>query len=138
MGKVRKKITRAMKIKAIADEAARVKGWKEEAARLIDIIDRDDAEAKLVAAAKQVVPDDADEGSHLDLCDLLSEAAVRDERFCTSAYYVEWERNVAEPELRNKGYIPVGWRNGDADSFGPLVRLVDLVKDGIRQTYFYG
>lgn len=58
--------------------------------------------------------------------------------FCSSRYYWRWEDEVAAPKLRELGYEVKRWWSTDSDSFGPLVRAVELVKDGVSQTYYYG
>lgn len=77
----------------------------------------------------------SDEG---DLWDLLPDEVSNHPACCDSVRYLEWERQIATPALRALGYEPRNWRTTDGDSFGPLVRAVDLTKDGKTRTYSYG
>lgn len=52
--------------------------------------------------------------------------------------YWRWEKEIATPALEALGYRVSGWSTGDGDSFGPLVRTVQLTKDGVTKTYSYG
>lgn len=73
-----------------------------------------------------------------DLLDLLpSEIANHPDCF-DSRRYGEWEDNIATPWLNAHGYKVISWWTEDGDSFGPLVRAVEIEKDGTRATYFYG
>ena len=74
----------------------------------------------------------------LDLADLLPEDVFNDPRCFDSHGYFDWEREVAAPLLEAKGFKVCRWWSEDEDSFGPLVRAVELEKDGKRQRYFYG
>lgn len=148
MAKVRKRLTRKDKIEQAAEAARvakaqakadasdrqkRIAEMRAEAEAFQRQVDQATADRKAVTEAQWA--EDRDGG---DLFDLLSGAATADRRCCSSADYGEWEKLVAEPELRAAGYIPFRWRSTDRDSFGPLVRAVDLVKDGVRRTYTYG
>ena len=67
----------------------------------------------------------------------LEESEVSMEDYCGSSY-LRWEEKVATPKLRALGYEVMRWRSADSDSFGPLVRAVDVKKDGAKRTLFYG
>lgn len=73
-----------------------------------------------------------------NLFDILSEDAANHPACCDSRRYREWETTVVEPELSKLGFSAKNWRTTDGDSFGPLVRAVDLTRDGKTETYFYG
>ena len=57
---------------------------------------------------------------------------------CFSSQYWEWEQNVAEPELNDRGYSVVEWIHGERDSFGPLSRVAVVLKDGVESRLVYG
>lgn len=143
MPKKRKKLTRKDKIALSREQAAkekaagkaksdRLEALRKEALAQEKANQQADADRKVIQAAAVSTDEDG------DLLDIISTEATNDPRFCSSAFYAEWEKNVAEPELRKAGYIPTRWRTADGDSFGPLIRVVDLVKDGVRRTYYYG
>lgn len=74
-----------------------------------------------------------------DLWDLLPDSVTNHPDCCHSARYDRWEREIATPALRALGYEPANWRSVDGDSFGPLVRAVDLSHNGgPAATYTYG
>ena len=75
--------------------------------------------------------------TEIDLCDLLPKETEHPLCF-DSVGYSQWETEIAEPALRALGYDVKGWRMLDGDSFGPLVRGVTLIKDGVRHKAFYG
>lgn len=52
--------------------------------------------------------------------------------------YTRWEDEIATPALIALGYSVRQWWSADGDSFGPLVRAVEVVKDGVKKTYTYG
>ena len=81
-----------------------------------------------------VAQDDEEHG----LEDLLPENVWEDPRCYTSHYYHEWEREVATPALEALGYMVGLWWTTDGDSFGPLVRCVELTKDGKKELWYYG
>lgn len=72
-----------------------------------------------------------------DLLDVIGPATAKDNRFCGTKY-VEWEKEVAEPILKSFGYRILQWFNAETDSFGPLMRAVDVERDGTKQTFYYG
>lgn len=74
----------------------------------------------------------------LNLLDLLPDEITNHPDCFDSRNYDRWELEIATPALRAMGYEPSRWRTTDGDSFGPLVRAVDLTKNGARKTYFYG
>lgn len=78
------------------------------------------------------------EAAEKDLLDLLPDEITNHPDCFHSTFYDRWEREIATPALRALGYEPSGWRTTDGDSFGPLVRAVDLSKDGKTESYFYG
>jgi hypothetical protein len=80
----------------------------------------------------------SDEADDLDLMQLLPDEVLNHPDFGSSRNYQRWEEDLAAPALRAQGFEPSNWRTTDGDSFGPLVRAVDLTKNGITQTYFYG
>lgn len=55
-----------------------------------------------------------------------------------STHYARWERNIAEPALKEAGYEVLQWFSIDEDSFGPLVRGCLLRKDHLSEAFFYG
>lgn len=73
-----------------------------------------------------------------DLADLLGNEPFNHKDCFDSSRYRDWERNIAEPLLSEKGYEVLRWWSSDEDSFGPLVRCVEVRKDGKSETYFYG
>lgn len=82
--------------------------------------------------------DTKDEDDALDLLGLLPEDVVN-HKWCFDSYrYADWEWEIATPALLAMGFRVGRWRTTDGDSFGPLVRAVDLTKDGVRKTYVYG
>lgn len=52
--------------------------------------------------------------------------------------YLDWERDVANPALEKDGYKVIAWLNGEADSFGPLIRYCIAKKDGQKFRFLYG
>lgn len=52
--------------------------------------------------------------------------------------YWKWEETIATPRLIELGYIVIRWWSPNYDSFGPLVRGVDVEKDGVKYTLTYG
>jgi hypothetical protein len=74
----------------------------------------------------------------VDLTELIGEEPFNDPRCFDSQRYREWEREVAEPMLRARGYEVLRWWSSDEDSFGPLVRCVEVRRDGVSKTYYYG
>lgn len=74
----------------------------------------------------------------LDLLDLLPEEIANHPACFDSMRYREWEEEIAAPALLNRGYVASNWRTLDGDSFGPLVRAVDLTRRGETKTYTYG
>lgn len=52
--------------------------------------------------------------------------------------YYDWEQKTATPKLESLGYTNVRFSNGEADSFGPLTRIVEATKDGKRTYFIYG
>lgn len=53
-------------------------------------------------------------------------------------FYWDWEKDVATPALQALGFKVIRWYDGERDSFGPLSRVVELEKDGIKSTMWYG
>jgi hypothetical protein len=53
-------------------------------------------------------------------------------------FYWHWETKVATPRLQELGYKVLGWFDGERDSFGPLIRYVTVVKDGVKSELWYG
>lgn len=74
----------------------------------------------------------------LDLGLLVPEAAFEDPRCFDSHRYWEWEQEVATPHIIAAGFTIERWYSLEADSFGPLIRAVDVKKDDVLTTYFYG
>lgn len=66
----------------------------------------------------------------LDLADVIGAKPYEDPRAFDSIEYATWEAEVATPALEALGYKVRGWRTTDGDSFGPLVRMVTVEKDG--------
>ena len=60
--------------------------------------------------------------------------------YCQSGGWWNWEEKIATPRLKELGYTttPRGWWSADSDSFGPLVRAVEVQKDGISKILYYG
>lgn len=73
-----------------------------------------------------------------DLGEILPAEAFDHPDCFDSHEYASWEREVAAPLLRAQGYEVVRWFSGDEDSFGPLVRCVELLRDGETTTWCYG
>lgn len=73
-----------------------------------------------------------------DLLCLLPDEIANHPACFDSKRYREWEDEIAYPALLNRGYVATNWRTTDGDSFGPLVRAVDLTKNGKTETYYYG
>lgn len=59
---------------------------------------------------------------YADLGSIIPDRCFKDPRFCAQPGFDEWEREVAEPQLRKKGWTVLSWHTGDGDSFGPLSR----------------
>ena len=57
--------------------------------------------------------------------------------YCGRDYW-KWEEQIAQPRLEALGFTVNRWYTIDGDSFGPLVRGVNVVKDGDKQTLSYG
>lgn len=73
-----------------------------------------------------------------DLFEILPDKLGDHIDYCSSSGYLNWESNIARPELERLGYSVIGWRTGDGDSFGPLTRVVTIEKNGIREQFIYG
>lgn len=73
-----------------------------------------------------------------DLGELLTDELFNHPDCFSSSGYSNWEREVATPALEALGYQVGRWWNEDGDSFGPLVRAVELTKDGVAEIYTYG
>ncbi len=52
--------------------------------------------------------------------------------------YGQWETFVAAKALDELGYEVMRWYTIEKDSFGPLIRGVDVKKANVRQTFWYG
>ena len=77
-------------------------------------------------------------GEGNDLGVIIPDALFSHPHCYSSKHYSQWEKEIAEPFLIEKGYKVLKWYSTDEDSFGPLVRAVDTEKEGIKQTFFYG
>jgi hypothetical protein len=53
-------------------------------------------------------------------------------------WYWNWEDETAKQALEKLGYKVIRWYSSDSDSFGPLVRVVVVEKDGIKSEMWYG
>lgn len=52
--------------------------------------------------------------------------------------FLDWEKEIALPALEAAGYSTLGiWKNGEADSFGPLSRYLVVRKDDEYFTFCY-
>lgn len=72
----------------------------------------------------------------IDLFEIIGEN-VEMGGFCDHNYR-EWEINVAEAELNDRGYRIIRWETGERDSFGPLSRIVTVEnEDGLRYKLIY-
>jgi hypothetical protein len=56
--------------------------------------------------------------------------------YCSRTYW-DWEDNVAKPALEAAGYKVIKFMMGEADSSGPLSRIVVTEKDGKRVYFVY-
>lgn len=52
--------------------------------------------------------------------------------------YRNGEREIIEPQLKERGYTNIQFFNIEADSFGPLIRGIHTVKDGKPVEFYYG
>jgi hypothetical protein len=51
----------------------------------------------------------------------------------------EHEQTILKPRLEEKGYTGVGFKMGESDSFGPLMRIVHMTDEkGRRGSAWYG
>ena len=73
-----------------------------------------------------------------DLLDIIGEDLANQPGYATSSGYLDWERKVAEPALKGLGYKVRQWWTSDGDSFGPLVRAVNVEREGKREIFYYG
>jgi hypothetical protein len=73
-----------------------------------------------------------------NLGDLLPDALFNHPDCFSSCGYWRWEKEVAQPAIEAQGFEVIRWYSTDEDSFGPLVRAVDVRKDGVKQTFYYG
>lgn len=73
-----------------------------------------------------------------DLSDLVPDDAFTHPDCFSSASYWRWEKEVAQPIIEEKGYRVIRWFSTDQDSFGPLVRAVEVEKDGEIKQFTYG
>lgn len=78
-----------------------------------------------------------------ELLSIIGEGAAREKYYCDSNHYMLWEENIAIPLLIQLGYEAADKRNphffnGDRDSFGPLMRIINVMKDGILYQLWYG
>lgn len=73
-----------------------------------------------------------------DLFDLLPDELANHPDCFDSRNYLRWEREIAQPHLESMGFKVISWWTEDGDSFGPLVRAVELERDGKREVYTYG
>jgi hypothetical protein len=59
--------------------------------------------------------------------------------FFNGRRYWEWEREEAIPAIQAAGFeLKGGFRTIEGDSFSPLIRGVDVVRDGMVITLWYG
>lgn len=59
--------------------------------------------------------------------------------YCSAHNYHIWERDVAKPHIEAAGYRHVTFHMGEADSFGPLSRIVRAIgPDGEKKEWMYG
>ena len=55
------------------------------------------------------------------------------------ADYWNGEQNLLKPRLEELGYTNIRFYNGEADSFGPLMRVCECVDpEGNSRKYYYG
>lgn len=73
-----------------------------------------------------------------DLLALLPDKITNHPDCFDSRNYDRWEREIAKPHLESLGFKVISWWTEDGDSFGPLVRAVEMEKDGKREVYTYG
>ncbi|MET0785772.1 MAG: hypothetical protein ABWY25_03625 [Paenisporosarcina sp.] len=52
--------------------------------------------------------------------------------------YHDGELNILEPRLKEIGYTDIQWGPGETDSFGPLTRTCQAMKDGKLYFFVYG
>ncbi len=52
--------------------------------------------------------------------------------------WLDWELKVAGPALQEAGYTRIVFYSGEADSFGPLSRMVRCQKEGLPYRFCYG
>lgn len=58
--------------------------------------------------------------------DVLPARAFRDERYGRIPGYLEWEREVGEPELRKKGWAILSWGAEDEGEEFPRFALCEI------------
>jgi len=52
--------------------------------------------------------------------------------------YARWEKEVASIVLIEQGFNVLRWYSIEQDSFGPLIRGVEVKRNNIMQTFWYG
>lgn len=78
------------------------------------------------------------EEDELDLSELVPDDAFNHPDCFNSANYWRWEQDVAQPIIEQQGYRVLRWFSTDQDSFGPLVRAVEVEKDDEVKRFSYG
>jgi hypothetical protein len=59
--------------------------------------------------------------------------------YCASRSFWKWEREIAIPAIQAAGFeLYSGFRTIEKDSFGPLIRGVDVVRENKVITLWYG
>lgn len=78
------------------------------------------------------------EREYLQLFDVLDPALMDHPDYADRAHYRRWERDIAAPALEALGYAYKVTYTGEADSFGPLSRVMVADKDGTTHYLVYG
>lgn len=73
----------------------------------------------------------------MDLHDAFPDLPTEGNHYCGREYW-KWESDVAKPAIEAAGFTDIHFFSVEEDSFGPLIRGVTAIKNGIRHEWEYG
>lgn len=77
-----------------------------------------------------------------DLVEFFKLTCNEEDGYCSTSgdkWYTDWEREIAKPAMKARGYTNIRFITTDGDSFGPLVRQARCNDpEGNPCTFFYG
>ena len=75
---------------------------------------------------------------YADLFDFIDNSLADHPHFCDAHYYLQWEREVAQPALEATGFQVLCWTTAEHDAFGPLIRACHAVRGNHAFQLTYG